>query len=86
MAESITFSIGQAVAWRPSPTGIAQVDSFGRRRVRIVYPAHNGRLRFASVPAHLLRGGQILIPLVNPFNRGVLPRAKTFPLSTKAHE
>ena len=80
-AATLTLSVGQAVPWPPAPLGIAQVADLRRSRVRLCYPSKNGRMRYPVVRvADLAKHGALLFDLSNPFNRGVLPRSRTFPI------
>jgi hypothetical protein len=77
----VTLQLGQAVPWRPSPTGFAQVDSFGRRTVRLVYRTHRGRFRFARVPVRELRGGNCSLRCTTPSIAAlsIAPKPSRFP-------
>lgn len=75
---TITLHVGQAVPWRHSPSGFAQICELRRTRVRLFYRTRNGHDRFALVPAGDVCCQQLLFELNNPYNRGQIPRQKTF--------
>ncbi len=74
---TMTFTTGQAVPWRHAPGGIAQIEDLLRRRVRLFYRCKNGRIRRPLVRASELKD-ELLFRLHNPFDRGVMPRSKTY--------
>ncbi len=74
----LLITVGQAVPWRPSPCGFAQICELRRTRVRLCYPCKNGRTRFALVRARDVASQQLLFEMANPFNRGQIIRQKSF--------
>jgi len=67
---TMTLTVGQAVAWRPSPSGFAQICELRRTKVRICYRTKHGKTRFALVKAEAVCVEQLLFQMDNPFNRG----------------
>lgn len=84
-AGRITLRLGQAVAWPKAFEGIAQVAELRRTRVRLVYLTKHRRTRHRTLSVAELAAIQARQPLLfdlpdNPFNRGVIPKTKTYPL------
>ena len=80
--EGICLQVGQAVAWAAAPGGIAQIEELRRRRVRLVYRCKNGKHRHPVIRVEqVAQLPALLIPMVNPLDRGVLPRSKSYELS-----
>jgi hypothetical protein len=68
-AMTITLTTGQPIRWKPSASGIAQIDELRRSCVRVVYRTKRGTLRFRVVHVSKLNFGDVL-PFPDPFNRG----------------
>lgn len=82
--DDVTFSIGQVVPWPPAPMGMAQVSELRRSKVQLSYPFKNGRIARPLVNAdklaHLQQNLPLLFRLHNIYNRGIVPREKSFKL------
>lgn len=74
----ITISVGQAVAWRHSPNGIAQVEELLRKRVRICYRTKKGTFRHPVIHAAQAVSEQLLFNLHNPFDRAERRGSKVY--------
>lgn len=84
-SDTITLRVGQVVPWPAAPMGFAQISDLRRSRVTLCYPfKRSGRVARPVVRvdqvAKLLRDAPLLFPLHNPFDRGVLPREKSYKL------
>jgi hypothetical protein len=78
--KTITLARGQAVAWRASPNGIAQIEELRRKRVRLVYRTKRGTYRRPVVDVARAVADQLLFDLHNPFNRADVSRSRTYRL------
>lgn len=76
---TVTFTTGQGVPWKASPTGVAQVEFLHRRLVTIGYRRF-GRWRRRRVRPERLLVEPMLFPVQNPWYRGLVVRSKTFEL------
>lgn len=77
---AVEFALGQFVRWPPAPGRVAQVIELRRTCVRLFYRTkkRGGRERRPIVDAHQLATLQDphdpLLPLSNPFGRGMVKR------------
>lgn len=73
----IKLATSQVVPWAPAPGGMAQVEELRRRTVRLYYVCKSGKVRRPIVAPRLLRESYFL-PLVNPMDRAVMPRSRSY--------
>lgn len=74
----VTFFVGQAVPWRHSPSGFAQIVELRRTKVRLFYRTKNGHPRHALASASSVCIEQLLFEMDNPYGREFIRKTKTF--------
>lgn len=78
LTSTVTLTVGQAVPWKPYPSGFAQVEDLRRTNVRIGYRTKKGTWRHRTVPVSVVALGQLLFQMDNPYNRGLITRQRRY--------